>query len=75
MRTVATTVTNEKVNVAICQCDEDDLQKAAVAVLVAAVTDLSEQYGTGEARLAAAEEIGARIARIAAENLERMLSK
>lgn len=73
MRTVAAIVTNEGVQVAI-SCTEDDLENAAIAVLVSAIVRLSEEYGTGEARRAAAEEIGARIARIAGIGVEEGLA-
>lgn len=74
MRTVAAIVTNEGVQVAVC-CPEDDLEKAAVAVLVSAIDLLSEPFGTGESRRVAAEEIGARIARRAAEGVEGSITR
>lgn len=74
MRTVTAIITNEGVKVAL-GCNEDDLEKAAIAVLAAALVDLSEPYGTGEERLAAAEEIGARIVRVVGENLEKVISR
>lgn len=74
MRTVTAIITNDGVKVTL-GCNEDDLEKAAIAVLAAALVDLSGSYGTGEARLAAAEEIGARIVRVVGENLEKVISR
>jgi len=74
MRTVTAIVTGEKVNVTFEGCADEDMESAAIAVLVAAVTCLSERYDAGRRRRVAVEEIGARLARIAGEGLEKVVA-